>query len=240
LSIAKPVEFYQRFATDLFKLDTKVNFFGSIDTYKVSYAKKGNTVTNEEFSVSPKESPKVTGRGLLEYALLNTNPHFTYEVDMGDKTVRVPDTEAIQTAHRKIDNIRARYLLWLIELPNEDKQLLEKLYNDTYNCYRLREYDGSHLTFPGLDLPALKIPALFSSQRDAAWRIIQNNGGLTLRWLGNISGGHQRSHYRKASNQQLPISAISWQISMGYGSAPYSTQATRRRCSRSNRAVGTV
>ena len=173
-----PVEFYQRFASDLFKLDTKVNFFGSIDTYKVSYAKKGNTVTNEEFSVSPKESPKVTGRGLLEYALLNTNPHFTYEVDMGDKTVRVPDTETIQTAHRKIDNIRARYLLWLLELPNEDKQHLEKLYNDTYNCYRLREYDGSHLTFPGLDLPALKIPALFSSQRDAAWRVIQNNGGL--------------------------------------------------------------
>ena len=173
-----PVSFYERFATDLFKLDTKVNFFNSIDTYKVSYAKKGNTVTNEEFSINPKESPKVTGRGLLEYALLNTNPHFTYEVDMGDKTVRVPDTEAIQAAHRMIDNIRARYLLWLLELPNEDKQLLEKRYNDTYNCYRLREYDGSHLTFPGLDLQALKIPALFSSQRDAAWRVIQNNGGL--------------------------------------------------------------
>ncbi|HTI58955.1 helicase-related protein [Mucilaginibacter sp.] len=173
-----PVEYYQRFAADLFKLDTRVDYYGSVDTYKVSYAKKGNTITNEEFSVTPKESNKVTGRTLLEYALLNTTPHFTYPVEQYGKVVRVPDTEAIQNAHRKIDNIRARYLLWLLELPNQDKQRLEKLYNDTYNCYALREYDGSHLTFPGLDLEALKIPSLFSSQRNAAWRIMQNNGGL--------------------------------------------------------------
>lgn len=173
-----PPEFYQRFATDLFKLDTNVAYFNSVDTYKVSYAKKGNTVTNEEFAVTPKESAKVTGRILLEYALLNTSPHFTYPVKQNNKTVRLPDTEAIQNAHRKIDNIRARYLLWLLELPNEDKQQLEKLYNDTYNCYRLREYDGSHLTFPGLDLKALGIPGVYPSQSNAAWRVLQNSGGL--------------------------------------------------------------
>lgn len=173
-----PIEYYQRFATDLFKLDTKVDFYNSIDTYKVSYTKKGNTITNEEFSVNPKESNKITGRTLLEYALLNTNPHFTYPVEQYGKVARVPDTEAIQNAHRKIDNIRSRYLLWLLELPNEDKQYLEKRYNDTYNCYALREYDGSHLSFPGLDFKALKIADLYPSQRNAAWRIIQNSGGL--------------------------------------------------------------
>ncbi|BAU51970.1 hypothetical protein MgSA37_00119 [Mucilaginibacter gotjawali] len=173
-----PIEYYQRFATDLFKLDTQINYLVSLDDYKVSYAKKGNTITNEEFAVTPKESNKITGRTLLEYALLNTNPHFTYPVEQYGKVVRVPDTEAIQNAHRKIDNIRARYLLWLLELPNEDKQFLEKLYNDTYNCYRLREFDGSHLTFPGLDFKALRIADLYPSQRNAAWRVIQNNGGL--------------------------------------------------------------
>ncbi|MFA6082800.1 helicase-related protein [Mucilaginibacter sp.] len=173
-----PVAYYQRFATDLFKLDTKISYLASIDDYKVSYAKKGNTITNEEFSVTPKESNKITGRTLLEYALLNTNPHFTYPVEQYGKLVRVPDTEAIQNAHRKVDNIRARYLLWLLELPNEDKKYLETLYNDTYNCYALREYDGSHLTFPGLDFKTLKILDLYPSQRNAAWRVIQNNGGL--------------------------------------------------------------
>lgn len=173
-----PIAYYERFATDLFKLDTKINYLVSLDDYKVSYDKKGNTITNEEFSVKPKESNKVTGRVLLEYALLNTSPHFTYPVEQYNKVERVPDTEAIQNAHRKIDNIRSRYLLWLLELPNEDKRFLEKLYNDTYNCYALREFDGSHLTFPGLDFKALMIADLYPSQRNAAWRLIQNNGGL--------------------------------------------------------------
>jgi N12 class adenine-specific DNA methylase len=173
-----PVDYYQRFATDLFKLDTKITFLGSLDDYKVSYAKSGNTITNEEFAVTPKESNKVKGRVLLEYALLNTNPHFTYPVEQDGKTIRLPDTEAIQTAHRKIDTIRSRYLLWLLALPNEEKQYLEQLYNDTYNCYALREYDGSHLNFPGLDLKALKIPGPYTSQSNAAWRVIQNQGGL--------------------------------------------------------------
>jgi N12 class adenine-specific DNA methylase len=173
-----PIAYYQRFASDLFKLDTNIKYLASIDDYKVSYAKKGNTITNEEFSVTPKESNKLTGRILLEYALLNISPQITYPVEQYGKVVRVPDTEAIQNAHRKIDNIRSRYLIWLLGLPNEDKQFLEKLYNDTYNCYALREFDGSHLTFPGLDFKALKIIDLFSSQRNAAWRVIQNNGGL--------------------------------------------------------------
>lgn len=173
-----PVEYYQRFATDLFKLDTKISYYASVDTYKVSYDKKGNTVTNEEYSVTPKASGRITGRTLLEYALLNTNPHFTFPVEQDGKVLRVADTEAIQNAHRKIDSIRSRYLLWLMERPNEEKQYLEKLYNATYNCYALREYDGSHLTFPGLDLKGLNIPGVYSSQSNAAWRVIQNNGGL--------------------------------------------------------------
>lgn len=173
-----PVDYYARFASDLFKLNTSVSYYSSLDTYKVSYGRRGNTVTDTEFMVDPKDSHKVTGRGLLEYALLNTNPHFTYAVVVNDKTVRYPDTEAIQSAHRKIDIIRTRYLLWLLELPNEDKQFLEKLYNDTYNAYVLREYDGSHLKFPGLDRKALRIDDLYASQKNAAWRVIQNRGAL--------------------------------------------------------------
>ncbi|QEM07238.1 DNA methylase [Mucilaginibacter rubeus] len=173
-----PVEYYARFASDLFNLNTTVSYYGSLDTYKVSYGRSGNTITDTEFAVKPKDSHKVTGRGLLEYALLNTSPNFTISIEQGGKTIKIPDTEAIQTAYRKIDTIRSRYLLWLLELPNEDKQFLEKLYNDTYNCYVLREYDGSHLKFPGLDRKALKITDLYPSQRNAAWRVIQNRGAL--------------------------------------------------------------
>jgi len=172
-----PVSYYERFASHLFQLETSINYFRSVDAFKVSYP-SGNTITNEEFAVTPKESDKIRGNTLLEHALENTTPHITYPVQTGDKTVRVPDTEAIQTAHRKIETIRERYSEWLRDLSNADKLALEKIYNDTFNCYVLREYDGSHLKFPGLDFKALKIADLYGSQKNAAWRVIQNRGAL--------------------------------------------------------------
>ncbi|WP_345952952.1 helicase-related protein [Mucilaginibacter sp. PAMB04168] len=172
-----PISYYERFATSLFQLETSINYFRSVDTFKVVYG-AGNTITNEEFAVTPKDSDKIRGNTLLEHALENTSPHITFPVQMGDKTIRVPDTEAIQTAHRKIETIREHYNEWLRDLPNAEKLALEKIYNDTFNCYVLREYDGSHLKFPGLDRKALQITDLYESQKNAAWRVIQNRGAL--------------------------------------------------------------
>jgi N12 class adenine-specific DNA methylase len=172
-----PMEFYARFASGLFKNNTAVTYFSSVDSFKVTYD-KSNPITDEEFAVVPKESNKVNGNGLLEYALENTSPHFTYHERIGNSDRRVPDTDAIQSAHRKIETIRARYVEWLRTLSSAEKELLENLYNDTFNCYVLREYDGSHLRFPGLDKKSVGIEDLFSSQRNAAWRIMQNRGAL--------------------------------------------------------------
>ncbi len=172
-----PEEFYSRFATHLFETEATVNYFSSTDMFKVA-ASDSNAKINNEFSVTPKSGRSTNGKILLEHALENTNPFYTYEEKRGDKIIRVPDTEAIQLAHQKIESIRSNFLTWLSELPQDDKAFLETLYNETFNCYVLREYDGSHLTFPGLDLAALGITDLYPSQKNAAWRLIQNRGGL--------------------------------------------------------------
>jgi N12 class adenine-specific DNA methylase len=172
-----PMNHYKDFATQLFGIDTQIEYFSSLDTFKVSY-KFGNVVTDTEFSVMPVSGRKMTGHSLLEHALENTTPNFSYEVTINGKPTRLPDNEAIQVAHQKIELIRARFLNWLQDLDNSDKSLLEKRYNDLFNCYVLREYDGSHLRFPGLNRDALGIKDLYSSQHDAAWRLIQNRGGL--------------------------------------------------------------
>lgn len=172
-----PNNYYERFAADLFELQTTINYFPSLDAFKVSTGM--NMKISREFAVTPKSGRTTYGYTLLEHALENTTPFFTYEVSVGDgKTIRLPDNEAIQLAHQKIEQIRSGFIAWLNELPDAEKKNLENLYNDTFNCYVLREFDGSHLNFPGLDKKALGIEDLYSSQKNAAWRIIQNRGAL--------------------------------------------------------------
>lgn len=178
-----PEEYYRKFATELFEKETSVNYFPSLDTFKVTTGH--NTKVDREYAIHPKNGRTTYGYTMLEYALENTVPFFTYEVsDSSGKTVRVPDNEAIQLAHQKIEQIRSRFVSWLGSLPEEDMQRIERLYNDTFNCYVLREFDGSHLKFPGLDKAALGIEDLYSSQKNAAWRIIQNRGALVDHEVG--------------------------------------------------------
>jgi N12 class adenine-specific DNA methylase len=172
-----PVSYYERFATALFEQDATINYFPSLDAFKVSTGM--NMKVSREFAVTPKNGRTTYGYTLLEHALENTTPFFTYEVSVGEgKTTRLPDNEAIQLAHQKIEQIRSGFIGWLKELPDAEKKQLENLYNDTFNCYVLREFDGSHLNFPGLSKSALGIEDLYSSQKNAAWRIIQNRGAL--------------------------------------------------------------
>ncbi|GAC1312204.1 MAG: N-6 DNA methylase [Mucilaginibacter sp.] len=172
-----PLRYYKQFASDLFSLDTHIEYFSSVDSFKVSY-RHGNAKTDEEFAIMPKSGIKMKGAALLEHALENTSPYFSYKIGSGEDAIRVPDNEAIQLGHQKIESIRSRFEEWLRDLPGTDKNAIEDLYNDTFNCYVLREYDGSHLAFPGLDRKALGIEDLYSSQKNAAWRIMQNRGAL--------------------------------------------------------------
>ncbi|MEO7982564.1 MAG: helicase-related protein [Bacteroidota bacterium] len=172
-----PVEYYQRFARDLFEVATTVNYLSSIDSFKV-VPDNHNAKITEEFAVTTKSGKTMYGHTTMEHALENTAPFFTYEVEGPDGKVRKPDNEATQLAHQKIESIRNKFVDWLNELPVNDKKFIEQLYNDTFNCYVLREYNGKHLSFPGLDRNALGITDLYDSQKNAAWRIIQNRGAL--------------------------------------------------------------
>lgn len=179
-----PVSYYNRFASELFELNTSINYFQSLDKFKVNI-EGNNAKVSQEYAVTPKSGRTTYGYTILEHALENTTPFFTYEISTGEgKSIRLPDNEAIQLAHQKIESIRNGFIRWLQELPESDKKHLEALYNNTFNCYVLRDYDGTHLTFPGLDKQKLGIKDLYSSQKNAAWRIIQNRGALVDHEVG--------------------------------------------------------
>lgn len=179
-----PVDYYQQFATHLFEAETAINYLSSIDSFKV-VPRHHNAKINDEFAVTPKSGKTVYGHTLMEHALENTAPFFTYELEApGGGTIRRPDNEATQLAHQKIESIRSRFVEWLSELPEEEKHKIKELYNDTFNCYVLREYNGHHLSFPGLDKHALGIADLYDSQKNAVWRILQNRGALVDHEVG--------------------------------------------------------
>jgi N12 class adenine-specific DNA methylase len=173
-----PLEYYQRFASSLFGVDTHIHFLPSVDSFKVKPAYY-NSKIRDEWAVTPKSGKTTYGNILLEHALENTSPFYTYTIaGLNGDEIRLPDNDAIQLAHQKIESVRGKFVEWLRELSGEDKKIIEQLYNDDYNCYALREYNGSHLRFPGLDRNALGITDLYDSQKNAAWRIMQNRGAL--------------------------------------------------------------
>jgi hypothetical protein len=102
-----PLKYYERFASDFFELPVTIAYLRGADSFKVA-VQGTNLKISREFAVSPKESSRTTyGYTLLEHALENTTPYFSYEVSLGGgKTKRYPDNEAIQLAHQKIEQIR--------------------------------------------------------------------------------------------------------------------------------------
>jgi N12 class adenine-specific DNA methylase len=173
-----PVKYYQQYAGYLFETDTLISYVASADSFKVSPSERTGKITLE-YVVSPRSGNKMYGHTLFEHALVNSAPHFTYEVGSGENMVRKPDNTAIQLAFEKIEQIRRGFITWLKTLPAEEKNIIEKIYNEKFNCFRLRSYDGSHLSFPGFVPEAvIKSGKLYASQRDATWRIVQNRGGL--------------------------------------------------------------
>ena len=56
-----------------------------------------------------------------------------------------------------------------------------KLFNRKFNCFVRPRYDGSHQTFPDLNLKGLAsrgIKSVYPSQMDCVWMLKQNGGGI--------------------------------------------------------------
>lgn len=87
---------------------------------------------------------------LLELALNLQKPKINETKEVNGKKVRVVNQQKTTIALKKQEKIQAKFEEWIFSNPQRRKDLLRK-YNDTFNCIRNREYDGSHLTFPGMN-----------------------------------------------------------------------------------------
>lgn len=172
-----PMGIYEKYASRLFDTDVRITYAASRDEFSVSASARGNVRIREQYCVKA-ESRRYDGLNLMKHAIQNTSPDITKKVLVGDDVVKVRDTEAIQLANSKIDEIRNGFSEWLKEQSPEFKQRLTDMYNRKFNNSVKPKYDGSMQSFPDLDLKALGIPDLYASQKDAIWMTKINGGGI--------------------------------------------------------------
>lgn len=70
--------------------------------------------------------------------------------DKNNKPIRVIDVPATQVVQQKANKIRREFKNWLFSDPVRRSDIVDT-YNRTFNCIKPREYDGSHLAFPGMN-----------------------------------------------------------------------------------------
>jgi len=171
-----PTGIYEKFASWLFETGVNIHYAQSRDEYSVS-AFRSNAKISDQYAVKS-QSRTFDGVALIKHALHNTSPDITKKIMVDGEEVKVRDGDAIQLANSKIDEMRKGFSDWLREQSPEFKDRLAGLYNRTFNCFVRPAYDGSHQTFPGLDLKGLGIDDLYKSQKDAVWMQKLNGGGI--------------------------------------------------------------
>ena len=173
-----PTGVYAAYMSRLFETDVRISYSESLDEYSVACSHRTMKIT-DEFLVKGYYR-HYDGMHLLKHALHNTCPDMMKKVgeDEHGKDIKARDSEGIQLANAKIDEIRGGFTEWLEEQSPEFKKRLTDMYNNKFNCFVRPKYDGSHQTFPGLDLKGLGITDLYPSQKDCIWMLKQNGGGI--------------------------------------------------------------
>ena len=183
-----PTGVYSAYMSHLFNTQVSIVYSDSMDEYSAKCSMKTMAITDEYMVKGYYRH--YDGMSLLKHALHNTCPDMMKSIgeDEHGNDIKVRDSEGIQLANAKIDEIRNGFTEWLEEQSDSFKERLTTMYNRKFNCFVRPKYDGSHQTFPGLDLKALGgkygIKSVYPSQKDCVWMLLQNGGGICDHEMG--------------------------------------------------------
>ena len=176
-----PTGIYSAYMSHLYETDVRIAYAPGMDEFSAVCDCK-NIKIWDEFCVKGYYR-HYDGMSLLKHALHNTCPDMMKCIgqDENGNDIKVRDAEGIQLANAKIDEIRNGFSEWLEEQSPEFKERLVTMYNRKFNCFVRPKYDGSHQTFPDLDLKGLAsrgVKDIYPSQKDCVWMLKQNGGGI--------------------------------------------------------------
>lgn len=132
-----PTEFIDKFAEDVLGLsDTGLNFVSVLNEYVTGksisvadYAKAGIYKTDRLGTIN-----------LFEAALNQRKPKVYDEIKNGEQKIRVVNEVETQAAAEKVMEISDKFIEYIDGQKAFHKEL-ERIYNDKYNNFRLKEYD---------------------------------------------------------------------------------------------------
>ena len=163
--------------TNLWVIDMKVEYSDFTSEWHISNKNldKSNPLVNMTYGTSRANAFK-----LIEDALnLKDTKIFDYVTDGDGKKKAVLNKKETLLVQQKQDILKQKFKDWVFENPVRREELT-KIYNEKFNSIRLREFDGSNLTFDGIN-PEIK---LRKHQLNAVARTLY--GGNTL--LAHVVG----------------------------------------------------
>lgn len=146
-----------------------------------------------EWSISNKRFGDSNIKATVTYGTNRANAYTIAESALNLRTIQIRDKvreadgsvtyvlnkEATQAAQEKQRLICEQFQDWIFKEPTR-RQRLVSMYNTKFNCLRPREYDGSHLHFPGMN-PEI---TLRPHQRNAIAHVLYGNNVLLAHEVG--------------------------------------------------------
>lgn len=161
-----PAEMYQQFVKHISGGDATVFQINATGQWMVDYKGQADTALNtgkfgtKDLNAQELFKLSMLGRGAVVKKIIK-NPD-------GSTTTLLLEKET-EAAREKQNAIKAEWQKWLWQDP-ERSDKIASIYNEKMNRIVDRKYDGSHMTFPGMN-PAIN---MLAHQKNGVWRGLQS------------------------------------------------------------------
>lgn len=177
-----PTEYYEQFAKETFEISFwNRDFHVEFDAFSGSYRVSGRSTEKNNISITDIYGTKRMNALMILDNLLNSRrvEVVDYYEDPDGKKHRVVNKDETEAAQIKADAIKERFSEWIWEDADRRENLCQ-IYNQSINCIRPREYDGSILQLPGMNPDITLRP----HQKNAVARILFGKNTLLAHAVG--------------------------------------------------------
>lgn len=190
-----PIEYYRQFMYETFQTSgyekvieggdnrhrIDIEYFSYTTTWRVTNknAEPDSVMVNQTFGTKRKNAYEIF-EDCLNMQSTTVRDRQEYINEKGNKSVKyVVNAQETMIARAKQQQIQEAFASWVWKEPERRDRLL-RIYNETFNTIRPREFDGSHLVFPGMNTEM----KLRKHQLDFAARVIYTGTGLAAHEVG--------------------------------------------------------